>query len=81
MNRLPFSHPTIDFLIVYLQGRIERARDEDRSRGASAVEWVIISAIVVAIVGAIGVALNKALSDKSSQVSDCITSTTKDSSC
>lgn len=81
MKRLPVSHPAIDFLVVYLQGRVARARDEDRSRGASAVEWVIISAIVVAIVGAIGVAINKALSDKSGQVSDCIGSTTNTSHC
>lgn len=81
MKRLPVSHPAIDFLVVYLQGRVARARDEDRSRGASAVEWVIISAIVVAIVGAIGVAINKALSDKSTDVTNCITKTTKDSSC
>lgn len=81
MKRLPVSHPAIDFLVVYLQGRVARARDEDRSRGASAVEWVIISAIVVAIVGAIGVAINKALSDKSDAVRDCIGSTSNTSHC
>jgi Flp pilus assembly pilin Flp len=81
MNRLPISHPAIDFMIVYLRGRIAHARDEDTSRGASAVEWVVISAIVVAIVGAIGFAINNALQTKSGKVSDCIQSTTNTSKC
>jgi Flp pilus assembly pilin Flp len=81
MNRLPISHPVLDFMIVYLRGRIAHARDEDTSRGASAVEWVVISAIVVAIVGVVGVAINKALSSKSDSVSNCIQSTSNTSNC
>jgi Flp pilus assembly pilin Flp len=35
-----------------------------RDRGASAVEWVIITGIVVAIVAGVGVIISKAITDK-----------------
>ncbi|WP_405778142.1 hypothetical protein [Streptomyces sp. NBC_00859] len=66
------SHPTVDFLITFLQARVERARSEDTDRGASAVEWVIISAVVVAIVGVVAAIINSALSDGAHKVGDCI---------
>ncbi|SDN91401.1 Flp family type IVb pilin [Actinacidiphila guanduensis] len=73
MNRLPINDPMVNFLYVYLRGRIDRARSEDTSRGASAVEWVVISAIVVAIVAFVGYTINKALSGKATDVGNCIT--------
>ena len=42
--------PALQYLRVSLTARYARARSEDAERGASAVEWVIISAIVVVIV-------------------------------
>jgi hypothetical protein len=75
MNRNPFkriSHPAVDFLVTFVQARIERARSEDLQRGASAVEWVIISAVVVAIVGVVAAIINQALQDGANKVGDCI---------
>ncbi|MFW6722158.1 hypothetical protein ACHZ98_18750 [Streptomyces sp. MAR4 CNY-716] len=66
------GHPAIDFLVTFLRGRVERARSGELDRGASAVEWVIISAIVVAIVSAVAVIINQALSDGAEDVQDCI---------
>lgn len=56
MNINPGS--PIGFLLSLLSGRLDRARDE---RGASAVEWVIIAAIVVGICILIAAILRAAL--------------------
>lgn len=71
MNR-PFSHPALDFLLLRLRARYERARAEDTERGASAVEWVVVSAIVVAIAIGVGIVIKKALTDKADDISDKI---------
>nr|WSX50401.1 hypothetical protein OG409_16470 [Streptomyces sp. NBC_00974] len=72
MNGFRFSHPSVDFLVTFLQGRIQRARSGELDRGASAVEWVIISAVVVAIVGVVGALINTALKGGAEKVSKCI---------
>jgi hypothetical protein len=64
--------PGVDFLVTFLQGRVRRARSGELDRGASAVEWVIISAVVVAIVGVVAAIINAALSDGAHKVGDCI---------
>ncbi|MCX4724639.1 hypothetical protein ACIPW9_31755 [Streptomyces sp. NPDC090052] len=76
-----FSHPTVDFLITFLQARVERARSEDTDRGASAVEWVIISAVVVAIVGVVAAIINSALSDGANKVGNCIKGASASGTC
>ncbi|MEU6850442.1 hypothetical protein ABZ901_11020 [Actinacidiphila alni] len=82
MNRLPtVSHPAVDFLMAYLRGRIQRVREEDLSRGASAVEWVIISAVVVTVVGVVAFIINNALRDKATGVGDCISKTSDTGTC
>jgi Flp pilus assembly pilin Flp len=82
MNRLPtVSHPAVDFLLTFLKGRIQRARTEDLSRGASAVEWVIISAVVVTVVGVVAVIINGALKGKATDVGNCIQGTTDSKTC
>jgi len=82
MKRLPtVSHPAVDFLLVFLKGRLQRARNQDLSRGASAVEWVIISAVVVTIVGVVAALINGALKHKATDVSNCIQSTTDSKTC
>jgi len=58
----------LGFLEMVLRDRLARARVAD-SRGASAVEWVVISAIVVGIVIAVGTILLNALRNKSNQIS------------
>ncbi len=79
MNRFQINDPTLNFAVVYLRGRIDRLRREDLSRGASAVEWVVISAIVVGIVAFVGYAIKQALSQKSNDVKNCISSANGDS--
>lgn len=73
MNKLRNAgHPAVAFLVTFLQARVERARSGEQDRGASAVEWVIISAVVVAIVGVVAAIINSALSSGAEKVSDCI---------
>jgi Flp pilus assembly pilin Flp len=64
----PVYGPAITYLRVALAARYARLRDEDSERGASAVEWVVISAIVVVIILAVGIWLTSALETKAQQV-------------
>ncbi|MGA4840276.1 hypothetical protein [Streptomyces sp. G45] len=64
--------PAVDFLVTFLQARVRRARSGELDRGASAVEWVIISAVVVAIVGVVAAIINNALKGGADKVGDCI---------
>jgi len=74
MNERNFSTgiPAVDFLVTFLQGRVQRARSGELDRGASAVEWVIISAVVVAIVGVVAAIINRALKGGAENVENCI---------
>ena len=56
----------IGFCVLMLESRLARTRRED---GASAVEWVIIAAIVVAICIAVAQILRSALVGKANDVS------------
>ncbi len=75
------NREAIDFLVCFLRGRIARVRSGELDRGASAVEWVIISAVVVAIVGVVAAILNSALKGGATKVSNCIKGTTASSTC
>ena len=55
----------LGFVLLMLEGRLERARRED---GASAVEWVIIAAIVVGICIAVAAILRTALVGKANDI-------------
>ncbi|WP_049569203.1 hypothetical protein [Streptomyces sp. SBT349] len=67
-----FRHPVTDFLIARLRARVERARAAGPDRGASAIEWVIIAAIVVGVVAGVAAVIMNALNDRAGDVSDCI---------
>jgi Flp pilus assembly pilin Flp len=69
-----FRHPATDFLITFLRARVEHARAQE-DRGASAIEWVVIAAVVVTVVAAVGYVISTALSDKADDVSECIDGT------
>ncbi len=56
----------IGYLLTALEVHFNRARSE---KGASAVEWVIISAIVVGICIAVAALLKVALTDEAGEVS------------
>ncbi|CAM5699482.1 MULTISPECIES: hypothetical protein [Streptomyces] len=73
--------PAVDFLVVFLQGRVERARSGELDRGASAVEWVIISAVVVAIVGVVAAIINRALEGGAEKVENCINGANQSGTC
>ena len=55
----------LGFCVLMLETRLARARRED---GASAVEWVIIAAIVVGICIAVAAVLRTALVDKANDI-------------
>jgi Flp pilus assembly pilin Flp len=61
----------LGFLLAVLDVRVRRARSEE---GASAVEWVIISAIVVGICIAIAAILRGALEGEAGKVGEKIQS-------
>ncbi|MCD9154993.1 Flp family type IVb pilin [Aeromicrobium duanguangcaii] len=58
-------HPAIGFLATMLGARIDRARREE---GASAVEWVVIAAILVGICGVVAGILVGALQGKAGEI-------------
>ena len=61
----------LGYLLTALEVHVNRARSE---KGASAVEWVIISAIVVGICILIGGALRNALKGEADQIGEKIQS-------
>ncbi|TGB06013.1 hypothetical protein [Streptomyces sp. MZ04] len=83
MNGRNFStgNSGLDFMITFLRGRVQRARSGELDRGASAVEWVIISAVVVAIVGVVAAVINGALKGGAEDVKDCIEGADADGTC
>lgn len=54
------------FLRIMLEGRIAKARDSET--GASAVEWVVITAFLVAIVGAVAAIITNKLTSKADSI-------------
>ena len=71
-KRLPISHPALDYAVDFVTVRHARLRNKELDRGASAVEWVVISMIVVGIVIAVGALLYNALDTKATAVQGCI---------
>lgn len=63
----PFG-PALEYLRVSLAAHYARARSEESELGASAVEWVVISAIVVAIVVTVGLWLTNVLEAKGKSI-------------
>ena len=58
-------------MIVQVRGSAARARREGRSElGASAIEWAIISAIVVGLAIAIGIAVKGVVSSNTDKIND-----------
>lgn len=58
-------HPALGFLLTVLGARLDRVRREE---GASAVEWVVIAAVLVAVCGAVGLILTNALKGKAGDI-------------
>lgn len=56
----------LNLLTTVLEGRMAHARRSEA--GASAVEWVVITAILVAIAVAVGVILTQTITDKADSI-------------
>lgn len=51
----PMNDPLVVYARTYVEARVQRLRDEsDKSRGASAIEWAIITGILAFIAITIG---------------------------
>ncbi|MEU8346809.1 hypothetical protein SAMN05443665_105513 [Actinomadura meyerae] len=65
----PLDHPSVVYLRAVLGARVARLRaEEDRSRGASAIEWAIITAILALIAITIGAVIQKKIQDKANSI-------------
>ncbi len=80
-NRTDYGHPAISFLVAFVKGRIDRVRNGELDRGASAVEWVIISAVVAGIVLGVALIINSALKQGAHKVGDCVAGATPGKTC
>jgi Flp pilus assembly pilin Flp len=72
MGRLFGSDAALQYAWASLRARIARVRSGELERGASAVEWVVISMIVVTIVAVVGYVISQALQNRAANVSTCI---------
>jgi len=66
----------LEYAWVSLRARVAKVRSGELERGASAVEWVVISMIVVTIVAVVGYVISQALQTKATAVQKCINGTT-----
>ncbi len=62
-------YTALAFLVTQLGARTDRARREE---GASAVEWVVIAAVLVAVCGAIAAILVNALTSEANDIGNDI---------
>lgn len=60
------SMPELTFLRIFFEGRVAKARNSEA--GASAVEWVVITAFLVAIVGAVAAIITVKLQSKAESI-------------
>ena len=69
----PLNDPAVVYLRAQLATRIDRVRraraEADRSRGASAIEWAIITGILAAIAIAIGAIIKSKVSSAANSIS------------
>jgi len=72
MGKLFGGDAALQYAWASLRARIARVRSGELERGASAVEWVVISMIVVTIVAVVGFILSQALQNRANNVSNCI---------
>jgi Flp pilus assembly pilin Flp len=57
--------------LALLRARMLRAEESARDRGASALEWAIIAAIVVVAASIVGGVVYNVVQTKSTQLNDC----------
>lgn len=64
----PINSPVVIYLRAMLASRVERAKNAP-SRGASAVEWVIITAIIAGVALALATVIQGLVTSKSAEIS------------
>ncbi|RFS86332.1 hypothetical protein D0T12_06960 [Actinomadura spongiicola] len=65
----PFNDPAVAYLRAVLGTRLARLRsDEERDRGASAIEWAIITAILALLAITIGAIITRKVTDKANTI-------------
>ena len=78
MRNLIAANPAVDYLTTMLRARIALVRTaaegegEERSLGASAVEWAVITLIVLVIVTGVGYVIYNAVNTKAGDISTCM---------
>jgi Flp pilus assembly pilin Flp len=66
----PLNDPAVVYLRAQLATRLHRLRTEtDRSRGASAIEWAIITGILAAIAIAVGAVIRNKVRSAADSIS------------
>ncbi|GIH89627.1 Flp family type IVb pilin [Planobispora siamensis] len=63
------NHPWIVYAVALLNVRIDKARNAP-TRGASAVEWVIITAIIAGVALGLATLIRTLVQDKQTEISD-----------
>lgn len=65
----PMNDPIVVYLRAMASARVARLRsEEERSRGASAIEWAIITAILALLAITIGAVITKKVTDKANTI-------------
>jgi phosphotransferase system glucose/maltose/N-acetylglucosamine-specific IIC component len=76
MRGLLASQPALNYLETVLRARFAQVRaaaeGEDREFGASAVEWVVITMIVLVLVGIAAAVIIPAITTKTGAINTCI---------
>lgn len=75
MERLFGANPALQYLFMDLRTRAARVRSGEKERGASAVEWVVITFIVVGLTVAVGFVISTAIRGRGTEVGKCIDGT------
>lgn len=81
------GNPALDYVGLVLRSRIASARaaaegeGEERQLGASAVEWVVITLIVLVLAGIAAAVIIPAITSKAGAIRTCLNTSGTDASC
>jgi hypothetical protein len=87
MRGLLAKDPALHYLDLVLHARIAAARSaaegegEERQLGASAVEWVVITMIVLVLISIAAIIITKDIKAKSTSIGNCITDAGNGNAC
>lgn len=64
----PVSNPVLQYALAFVQVRHARVRSGELDRGASAIEWAIITAVLAVIAVAIGKTIYDKVTQKAAEI-------------